>query len=142
MTPEQISLIRSNFEQIASNAEAVGLSFYEHLFRINPEARGMFHGEIAAQSRKLTAMLAAVVDAIDKPWTLEVMVRELGERHVRYGVLDSHYDDVGAALIQTLHEGFGEAFDEALESAWATAYAFLAERMIEASRVASRASAA
>jgi hemoglobin-like flavoprotein len=69
-------------------------------------------------------------------------VRALGERHGRYGVTDSHYDEVGAALIQTLREGLGEAFDEALESAWATAYAFLAERMIAASRAACAASAA
>lgn len=136
MNTEQIALVRASFAQLAPDAEAVGLSFYDHLFTLNPGSRRLFREEIAVQSRKLMTMLGIIVAALDQPAKLEAMVRGLGERHVRYGVADAHYDDVGAALIQTLHERLGEAFDEAMESAWATAYAFLAERMIAVSRTA------
>ena len=142
MNSEQIALVRTSFAQLAPHAEAVGLSFYDHLFHLNPGARRLFGEEIAVQARKLTTMLGAIVAVLDQPAKLEAMVRGLGERHVRYGVVDAHYDDVGAALIQTLREGLGEAFDEAMESAWATAYALLAERMIAASYAACPASAA
>lgn len=142
MNTEQITLVRTSFAQIAPNAEAVGLSFYDHLFTLNPGVRRLFHEEIAAQSRKLMTMLGAIVAVLDQPVKLEAMVRGLGERHVRYGVADSHYDDVGAALIQTLRDGLGEAFDEDMESAWATAYALLAERMIAVSHATRPASAA
>ncbi len=142
MNTEQIDLIRVSFAQLATNADAVGLAFYDNLFRTNPAARSLFRQDIAAQSRKLMAMLGAVVVALDAPWKLDIMVRELGERHGRYGVADAHYDDVGAALIQTLRQACGADFTAELEEAWGLTYAFLAERMIAAVRAASAASAA
>lgn len=45
-------------------------------------------------------------------------IADLGKRHPGYGVTDTHYDSVGAALLWTLEQGLGEA--------WTAAYALLA----------------
>lgn len=142
MNTELIAPIRASFARIEPIAEAVGMAFYEHLFTINPALRTRFHEDLSTQSRKLMTMLGTVVAALDQPGKLEHLARTLGERHCHYGVEDPDYDDVGAALIQTLRECLGDDFDETLESAWATIYGFLAERMIAATCTARSASAA
>lgn len=142
MDPELIIPIRASFARIEPIAEAVGMAFYQHLFAINPALRARFKDDLATQSRKLMTMLGTVVAALDQPGKLEHLARTLGERHCHYGVEDPDYDDVGAALIQTLRECLGDDFDETLESAWATIYGFLAERMIAATCTARSASAA
>lgn len=132
MTPDQVALIRSSFARIAPRAGAVGQAFYAQLFCRHPELRALFPQEVAAQARKLTAMLGMIVAALDQPQRLQAMLCALGERHAGYGAATSHYDAVGAALLQTLREELGAEFDAAQESAWSAAYGFMAARMIAA----------
>ncbi len=139
MTPAQIALVRASLAQIAPHAERVGQDFYARLFQTAPQVRTLFPDEIAAQARKLMAMLGMVAAALDQPQRLQAMLCVLGERHAGYGARPAHYDAVGAVLLQTLRGHFGRAFDGDLEEAWAAAYAFMAERMIAASSGASRA---
>jgi hemoglobin-like flavoprotein len=56
-------------------------------------------------------------------------VQTLGRRHVQYGVQETHYQTVGAALLWTLQVGLGEQFTPEVEAAWATAYTVLADVM-------------
>lgn len=133
MTPEQVALIRASFARLAPRAGAVGQAFYVHLFRGHPELRTLFPQEVAAQARKLTAMLGMIVAALDQPQRLQAMLCALGERHAGYGAGTAHYDAVGTALLQTLREELGADFDAELEAAWSAAYGFMAARMIAAS---------
>lgn len=57
------------------------------------------------------------------------MLRELGRRHVAYGVRVEHYDPVGAALLWTLAQGLGPAFADPVRDAWTAAYALVARTM-------------
>lgn len=134
MTPKQIDLVRASFARLAPQAEQVGVAFYAHLFQRNPALRELFPAQIAAQARKLMVMLSAVVATLDHPQRLEAMVRTLGLRHAGYAVKESHYAEVGAALLSTLREGLGADFDEAMQAAWTAAYGFLSSRMIAAQR--------
>jgi hemoglobin-like flavoprotein len=131
-TPRQIELVRESFRQV--DPSDAGEAFYDTLFKLNPATRRLFSGDIAIQSRKLVDMLGAIVQALDAPERLHALFRVMGERHLGYGVVEDQYDDVGAALLQTLHAAFGEAFTEELEAAWASVYADLAECMIAAGR--------
>ena len=54
------------------------------------------------------------------------------QSHVGYGVQDSHYDTVGAALLWTLGQGLGDAFTDEVEAAWTKVYTTLATVMKEA----------
>jgi hemoglobin-like flavoprotein len=55
---------------------------------------------------------------------------------VNYGVVDSHYDTVGAALLWTLKQGLGEAFTPQVEQAWAEVYQTLASTMKSVAKAA------
>ena len=49
-------------------------------------------------------------------------MRELGRRHVAFGVKDTDYDTGGVALVQTLEAAFGDAFTPAVREAWMACY--------------------
>lgn len=134
MTPRQIALVRDSFARLAPQTAAIGRAFYATLFELNPSVRGLFPADIEGQARKLTEMLGSIVAGLDDPQRLHAQFRDLGVRHQAYGVSEEHYDDVGAALLQSLRAALGPAFDPALEEAWATVYADLAEHMIAAGR--------
>ncbi len=134
MTPEQIDRVRASFALIAPRADAVGQAFYATLFRLSPAARTLFPADITPQAHKLMDMLGTIVRGLDRPQQLQALFRDLGRRHVGYGVTEEQYDAVGAALLMALREALGDAFDEELECAWATVYADLAETMIASTR--------
>ena len=64
------------------------------------------------------------------------MTNLLMAMHLDYGVKNSHYDTVGAALLWTLGQGLGDAFTADVESAWADVYNLLASTMKEAATAA------
>jgi hemoglobin-like flavoprotein len=132
MNPEQIRRVRDSFAKISPRAQELGAAFYDTLFRINPASRVLFPADMASQTRKLTDMLASIVDGLDDSEAVHRMFEELGRRHIGYGVEESHYDDVGAALLQALRGALQDDFTDEVEEAWATIYGDLAETMIAA----------
>jgi hemoglobin-like flavoprotein len=134
MDPLQIERVRGSYALFAPQAAAMGRTFYRFLFEQNPELRPLFGGDIEVQARKLMDMLASVVEHLDQPDQLRDRSRALGERHAAYGVQESHYDDVGTALLRTLHAGLGAHYNDEVEEAWASVYGELAEAMMAAGR--------
>jgi hemoglobin-like flavoprotein len=47
-----------------------------------------------------------------------VALRELGERHVGYGVFASHYQAVTSTMLDVIRQTLGEAWVEETENAW------------------------
>ena len=74
-------------------------------------------------------MLTAAVKGLPRLDRLIPVLQDLGRRHAEYGVDDSHYETVGAALLWTLEKGLGPAFTPDVREAWATVYAVLATTM-------------
>lgn len=62
--------------------------------------------DLAVQLRE--AMLAMAVTNLGRWESLVPVLRELGGRHLRYGVKPVHYETVGAALLATLEKGLGK----------------------------------
>ena len=132
MTTAQIALVRDSFSRIAEHADQIGLAFYDTLFRINPASRALFPPNIDLQARKLMDMLGSIVEGLDDPEGLEKMSRELGRRHVGYGVTDKDYGTVATALLWTLEQGLGPAFTPPVKQAWTETYLTLAGVMRDA----------
>jgi len=123
MTPEQQDLVRESWQRFDPRPRGAVVQFYERLFELDPIAQQLFAGvDMAEQERKLMAMLAQIVQAIDRPEDLVSSVAALGRRHVHYGVKDADYESVGAALLWTLEQGLGDAFTPDVRAAWAEAY--------------------
>jgi hemoglobin-like flavoprotein len=129
MTPQQIGLVQHSFAQVAPQAEEVAALFYARLFEIDPSTQPLFAGDMKEQGRKLMQMIGVVVRGLGRLEQLVPAIQDLGRRHVGYGVTDTHYDTVGAALLWTLEQGLKDDFSPDVKNAWATAYGLLADTM-------------
>ena len=131
MTPEQMQLVQTSWSKVEPIAPQAAELFYGRLFKLDPSLRALFKGDMQAQGTKLMRAITLVVRGLEQLDTLAPTLRALGRRHVGYGVKESHYETVGAALLWTLEQGLGSAFTPATGTAWTEAYDVLASVMKE-----------
>ena len=130
MTPDQINLVRSTWEKIVPIADNAADLFYSRLFEIDPKLRNLFETtNLAAQKKKLLQALATAIASLDALDKLAPQPEELGCRHATYGVIDSHYEAVGSALLWTLQHGLGDGWSRDAEAAWSAVYGLVAKAM-------------
>jgi hemoglobin-like flavoprotein len=130
MTPEQYALVRESWRHFEPRLRQSGLLFYEQLFALDPTVAHLFRAtDMAEQERKLIAMFAEIVRALDRPTELVPELAGLGQRHAGYGVRDGDYASVGAALLWLLDQVLGEEFTPELRAAWSEAYLLAATIM-------------
>lgn len=141
MTPHQIHLVQTTFEKVAPIADTAASLFYGRLFEIDPSTRPLFRNDLRRQGAMLMQTLGLAVRHLHDPTPVLGAVRNLGVRHVGYGVTDAQYGTVGEALLWTLGQGLGEAFTDEVRDAWAAAYELLAGVM-QAAAATHRAQAA
>ena len=134
LTVRQKDLVQGTFASIATIADDAAILFYQRLFELDPSLRSMFRGDMAEQRKKLMQMITAAVKGLDRLDQLVPVVQNLGHRHAGYGVQDSQYDTVGAALLWTLEAGLGRQFTPEVKEAWSTVYGLLATTMKDAAR--------
>jgi hemoglobin-like flavoprotein len=129
MQSHYLPLIRAAWAQLQPIAPQAAALFYTKLFERDPALRGLFKGEMAQQGERLMQMIGAAIGLLDRPVQLQAALAGLGQRHAGYGVQAAHYETVGAALIDTLAEGLGDAFTPAQREAWTALYTYIATRM-------------
>jgi len=134
LTARQKTLVQNSFTNIAGIADDAAVLFYQRLFELDPSLRPMFRGDMTEQRKKLMQMITAAVKGLDRLEQLVPVVQDLGRRHAGYGVQDSHYDTVGAALLWTLEAGLAKAFTPEVKEAWTAVYGLLAGTMKCAAR--------
>ena len=83
---QDAQLVRESFELIREMAIPTAMLFYGRLFDMDPSLRGLFHVDFKAQSVKLMDTLSLVAESADRLDQLRPTLRELGRRHVDYGV--------------------------------------------------------
>ena len=130
MTPQQVALVQQSFGKVVPIAGTAADLFYGRLFEIAPQVKPLFKGDLAEQKKKLIAMLATVVNGLDKLDTILPAASKLAKNHVGYGVTAKDYQPVGAALLWTLEKGLGDAWTKDVSDAWVAAYTTLSGFMI------------
>jgi len=136
ITPEQVTLVKDSWSKVVPIADQAAALFYGRLFDLDPSLEPMFKGDMKEQGEKLMKMIAVAVDNLDKLDEIVPAVQDLGVKHLEYGVKNSQYDTVGAALLWTLGQGLGEGFTSEVKLAWADVYGLLASTMKDAAREA------
>jgi hemoglobin-like flavoprotein len=129
MTLEETTLVQTSFAQVRPIADTAATLFYDRLFELNPSLRGLFKEDLREQRKKLMAMLATAVNNLHQWDAVAPHVKQLGLRHVGYGVKPADYDTVGTALIDTLEKGLGEAFTPPVRDAWLACYTAIVVEM-------------
>lgn len=129
VSERQAALVRSDWAKTAPIKAQTARTFYANLFRLAPETKPMFRGDMEVQGQKLMNTFGFVLDHLDEPDELLPAARDLAIRHVGYGVTADQYDLVGQALLQTLDDLLGTAFTEEARWAWGDIYAHIADEM-------------
>lgn len=129
VSTQQKCLVQESFALVEPIAEQAAELFYNRLFELDPSLRSLFTSDIAEQGRKLMATMALAVKGLDDPSRIIPALEVLGKRHLNFGVVDSHFDTVGEALLWTLEQGLGEGFTPAVKEAWTTTYGTIASVM-------------
>lgn len=136
MEQTTIALVQNSFEKVKPIAGPAAEIFYTKLFELDPALKPLFptdkEGAMLEQGNKLMTMLGAAVAGLSNLDALIPVLKNLGERHVGYGVKQSHYDTVGAALLGTLDAGLGEDFTPEVKEAWTLVYGTMSSVMIGA----------
>ena len=128
-----VFLVQTSFDRLRSKAADFSEAFYSELFTSHPAAAPMFeHTDMDEQQRMLFDTLDFAVRGLDDFSKIETAVRELGARHVEYGVSRDDYRHVGRALVRTLEQHLAEDFTPEVELAWREIYSALARAMIDA----------
>jgi hemoglobin-like flavoprotein len=142
MTPQQVALVQTSFEKVRPISHAAADLFYGRLFELDPALKPLFRGDMKEQGRMLMSVLSTAVRGLANPAPLVPVLKDLGKRHVAYGVRDEHYPVVGNALIWTLEQGLGADLTPEVRDAWVAAYGLLAGAMQEGARELNLAAAA
>lgn len=132
MSPEEIVLVQSTWQQVVPIKDIAADLFYGKLFELDPSLRQLFKGDIKEQGRKLMSMINVAVNGLSRLEAIVPAVQELGRRHAGYRVTTEHYATVATALIWTLEQGLGDAFTPPVKAAWINTYGVLAQTMQEA----------
>lgn len=130
MTPEQIAKVQSSFAKVAPISDQAAVMFYDRLFEIAPQVKGMFPADMAEQRKKLMGTLGYVVNGLNDLPTVLPAASALAKKHVGYGVQAGHYSAVGEALLWTLEKGLGAGWTGDVADAWSAAYGTLSGFMI------------
>lgn len=132
LTNEEVQMVQSSWGRCVPIADKAAELFYGKLFELDPSLQQLFKGDMKEQGKKLMTMITVAVRGLSDLDKIVGAVKELGLRHVGYGVKDEHYDTVGSALLWTLGQGLRDEFTTELEDAWTKVYQLLAGTMKEA----------
>jgi hemoglobin-like flavoprotein len=131
MQAQTVQLVQQSWNKVRPIAAQAAQLFYRNLFVRDPALRQMFRGDMEQQGQRLMQMIGMAVGRLDDLDMLLPVLRSLGERHNGYGVQRAHYDTVGAALLETLEQGLGEAFTPQVRQAWTEVYGVIVSVMTE-----------
>ena len=131
----QGELLETSLQKIVLHGEAFVTAFYERLFTRFPETRAFFAAtDMFEQRKKLQRTLALIVEHMQHPEELSGMLRELGRRHVAYGVRPEHYPLVGTALLETFADFLGKNWTQAHYDAWVQEFEAVSSLMLQCSQ--------
>jgi hemoglobin-like flavoprotein len=132
MTPAQVAMVQDSFKKVVPIAATAADLFYDRLFTIAPQVRQLFPDDLRQQKTKLIGMLATAVGNLHQMDQIIPAVKDLGRRHVSYGVTAEHFEPVGEALLWTLAQGLGSDFTPPVRAAWTEVYMTLSRVMKDA----------
>lgn len=134
LTTDDISRVRASFAFLLPLQEDAADAFYDQLFEAHPGVRAMFPDDMSEQTGKLWAVLVMAVDALDDLDRLRPVLRDMGARHVHYGVADVHYPIVAETLIDTIAMAMGPEFTDGHRVSWIKVLAAISDEMISGAR--------
>lgn len=135
MSSLNVKLLEKSFAGIKPYGTQFASRFYYNLFTDNPQLEPLFaNTNMQEQEKKLIMTLVLVIYNLHNLAYLKTLLRDLGERHVRYATLEEHYPMVGAALLKTFEFYLGTDWTPEVKQTWTDAYAEIVNIMLEGTK--------
>jgi len=141
LNSQEVELIQGSWKLASKlGAETVGVLLFKHIFELAPEALQLFSFKdeksvyeskrLKSHAVKVVTTVGVAVDGLNKLDELVPVLKELGLKHVGFGVQPAHYEVVGKALMMTLKAGLLTDLTPAHEAAWQKCYKILSTTMV------------
>ena len=121
MTPNQALLVKNSFRMLAPRRRLLAPVFFDALLAREPSLRPLFGPNLAAEGEALFDGLAGIITSLGRIYPVVPALEWLAQRNACRGLGARHYESFGAALLETLEMGHGEAFTPELRAAWTAA---------------------
>ena len=117
LTPAAIARLKDSF-RVITQERALAPLFYARLFERDPSTRALFPQDMTRQHAHFNVALAILIGNLEYLGALDDPLRELGGRHVAYGVRREHYAEFRDTLIELLAECAGDLWSPRLRDDW------------------------
>lgn len=125
-------LLRESWDHALANGGEVALHMYGEIPNLGPEIQELFAKVNLEEQRELfMGTMQFIVMNYERRGLLERMLREMGRRHVRYGVLPEHYGVFGECFLRALKKACGGHWTFETELLWRTVYEDIADVMAQ-----------
>jgi nitric oxide dioxygenase len=132
--PASIARLRAQYRTARAQGDALARFFYQELFTQHPATRALFKQDLDSQRANLLDSLDAVMEYLDRPSQQEAYLRELGARHVDYGVRPHHYAIVATLLADAIVRVLGDEADQHAREDWNALFRAVTDLMLDGSR--------
>ena len=144
-TAQKVKLIQDSWKSAETIYGKIIVYFYDQLFEADSSIKQLFKSifspnnyllsvldvKMADQSMKVVEAITSSVNSLnDIPAVLDTL-RELGKRHIKYGVTVAHYSAFDRAFTNTLKHFFGASFNGDLQESWAWLISVICSTMTE-----------
>ena len=134
-----VQLLETSFARVQPHTTEFASSFYNNLLTDYPQLRPLFaNTNMEDQEKKLIMSLVLVINNVRNLAYLTTILKDLGERHVKYGTMQEHYPLVGAALLKTFESYLGSDWTPEVKQAWTDAYGAIVNVMLEGANSAEK----
>lgn len=131
LSRDRVALMESSFALLSAQGADFAERFYDELFARYPHVKGLFaQTDMRRQQGHLMAALVMVIENLRNPDGLEQRLADLGQRHLAYGVLPSHYYALCSTLLDSIRDSLGKEWTPEIHGAWSDGLEAIARVMM------------
>mmetsp|Transcript_52367 Transcript_52367/g.109238 ORF Transcript_52367/g.109238 Transcript_52367/m.109238 type:complete len:504 (+) Transcript_52367:153-1664(+) len=127
------SMIQQSWDAVTESTtlSGIGSCIYETLFEIAPNLRHLFSKPKEIMALKLVNIVAMLVSLSSHPETVDGVIRDLGKKHVTYGVASHHVPVMKQAILAVLERLLGDSWTSETSKAWVELWDLSAAAMMK-----------
>ena len=130
-----LEILQETFTTIRLNSAQFAAAFYQNLFTDCPKVKSLFSDtDIKKQERKLMTVFVVIISNLHNVSYLKNLLKNLGKRHLKYGVIREHYHLLGETMLKTLEYFLQDKWTAEVEQAWKDAYQTIVNLMLEGAK--------
>lgn len=135
LSSQTIQTVQSTIPLLLEHGEAIGVYFYGHLLRENPDLKHIFNhaNQVKGQQAQVIAQtIVTYAQRLNDLESLAPLIKQIVSKHTSIGVQPEQYAAVGASLMVAIQHVLELPDEHPALAAWADAYGALSDILITA----------